>query len=111
MQKIECPKCLRSFMWTDNMPVRGRCPNIDCNWEYDLHEEIRKSVERKSIPKDAIICPHCGKPISSKMTICENCGDVIIGSKFFTKERFFIIFASGVILLGIIYKLISIFRS
>lgn len=39
------------------------------------------------------------------MTICENCGDVIIGSRFFTRTRFFIIFASVVILFGIIYKL------
>lgn len=57
MQKIECPKCSKSFMWTDHMPMRGKCPNIDCSWEYDLHEEIRKSVEKSASPQMRFFAP------------------------------------------------------
>jgi len=47
MQKISCPDCRKTFIWTDTMPFKGKCPTVDCEWTYDIHRELKKSVTQK----------------------------------------------------------------
>jgi ribosomal protein L37AE/L43A len=105
MLKMECPDCLKSFIWTDSMPLKGKCPTIDCEWNYDVHQELKKSVtKREDESKQIIRCPHCYQPISSTLTICESCGEVIVGSKFFQKKYILLAVAAVLIILSLVYK-------
>jgi hypothetical protein len=105
MQKITCPDCLKTFIWTDTMPLKGKCPTIDCEWTYDVHRELKKSVAKRADEALRIIrCPHCDQPIDAKVTICKHCGEVIIGSRFFNKKYLFIVVVALLVLLSLIYK-------
>lgn len=105
MQKMTCPDCRKTFIWTDTMPLNGKCPTVDCEWTYDVHEELKKSVTRRQDEALKIIrCPHCHEPIDAKVTICEHCGEVIIGTRSFNKKYLFVIVVAVLILLSLIYK-------
>lgn len=95
-------------MWTDNMPLIGKCPTDDCNWQYNVHGEVGKSVEKRIMERDNLVpCPHCGKAIANRLTVCEYCGEVIVGKKFVSKR--YLLFAAAIILLLIISILIKHF--
>lgn len=105
MLKIECPECLKSFVWADNMSLKGKCPTPDCEWIYDVHEEIKKSSARKlHKTQETAFCPNCKEPIESKKTVCKNCGHFVLGSLTFRKISLVI---TGIVILSIlslIYK-------
>jgi ribosomal protein L37AE/L43A len=104
MLKVQCPDCLKSFIWTDEMPLKGKCPTIDCEWTYDVRQELKKSVSRREDEAQHVIrCPRCKKPIASKVTICESCGDVVIGSRFFGKTYLLLAVAIILIVVSLIY--------
>ncbi|MDO9530421.1 MAG: hypothetical protein Q7J27_14870 [Syntrophales bacterium] len=106
MLKIECPECLRSFVWSDNMSLKGKCPTFDCEWRYDVQEEVKKSSARKLLETEkTALCPNCKKPIESKRTVCKNCGHFVLGSISFRK--IFLVFTVIIILsiLSLIYKI------
>lgn len=105
MQKISCPDCRKTFIWTDTMPFKGKCPTVDCEWTYDIHRELKKSVTQKEDEARQIIrCPQCHEPIDAKVTLCKHCGEVIIGSRSFKKKYLFIVVAVILVLLSLIYK-------
>ncbi len=104
MQKIQCPDCLKSFIWTDEMPLKGKCPTVDCEWIYDVHREVKKGVTRREDEAKRVIrCPHCNEPIGAKVTICENCGEVIIGKRSFAKKYLLLAVAVALIVLSLVY--------
>jgi uncharacterized paraquat-inducible protein A len=105
MQKITCPECRKTFIWTDTMPFKGKCPTLDCEWTYNVHRELKQSVTRKEDEARNIIrCPKCREPIDAKMTLCRHCGEVIIGAWSFNKKYLFIVVAALLILISLIYK-------
>jgi hypothetical protein len=67
MQKINCPECENQFIWTDDQPPRGKCPNESCEWQYDIRKGIGKGLTKRShtIPQAALTCPECGASLSS----------------------------------------------
>ncbi|MFB3925859.1 MAG: zinc-ribbon domain-containing protein [Syntrophales bacterium] len=67
-------------MWTDHMPLKGKCPTPDCEWQYDIYEELKKGTSRRlRESKKAILCPHCGAPITSRFSFCRRCGHLVTG--------------------------------
>ncbi len=105
MQKISCPDCRKTFIWTDTMPFKGKCPTVDCEWTYDIHRELKKSVTRREDEAQKIVrCPCCKEPLDTKVTICKSCGEVIIGSRSFNKKYLFIFVVAILVLLSLIYK-------
>lgn len=107
MQKIQCPKCSKSFIWTDNMPLKGNCPTGDCSWQYDVHEEIKKGLERRVPPLEKVLlCPNCQETITSRLTICHNCGHVVFGYKSYQKKNVFIFAAIVLIIVSLITRYI-----
>lgn len=105
MQKINCPDCRKTFIWTDTMPFKGKCPTVDCEWSYDVHRELKKGVsKRQDGAREILRCPHCRKPIDGKVTICKSCGEVIIGTRFFKKQYLFVVVAAILVLLSLIHK-------
>ncbi len=105
MQKIQCPKCSKSFVWTDSMPLQGKCPTEDCNWQYDVHAEIKKGVERRAdATENVLFCPNCQKTITSKLTICPHCGYVVVGSRSYPKKNVFIFVAVVLIIVSLIAR-------
>jgi predicted nucleic acid-binding Zn ribbon protein len=105
MQKITCPLCQKSFIWTDTMDPEGRCPTEDCEWRYNVHEELKKSVSRKLPPADTRpACPNCGAPVTGGLTICDGCGCVVAGSKAYKKQNVFIFVVIILLVLSLIYR-------
>ncbi|HOI75095.1 MAG TPA: hypothetical protein PLO63_13200 [Syntrophales bacterium] len=105
MQKITCPLCQKSFIWTDNMDPKGRCPTEDCEWRYDIHEELRKSVAQKIPQADGkMACPHCGAPVEGRLVVCDGCGYVVAGAKAYKKTDVFIFVAIILLALSLIYR-------
>ncbi|MBN1364667.1 MAG: hypothetical protein JW976_07680 [Syntrophaceae bacterium] len=108
MLKIQCPKCNRSFFWTDEMPTQGKCPTPDCEWIYDIHKELGKNVaHHENKPKFKIYyCPFCQSEITSKITICSKCGHVVIGRKVLRKSYVFLAVCLILVLLSYILNLL-----
>ena len=105
MLKIECPECLKSFVWTDNMSLKGKCPTSDCEWEYDVHEELKKSATGKILETEkAVLCPNCKDSIESRMTICKNCGHFVVGPVTFRKISLVVTVIVILLILSFIYK-------
>ena len=92
MLKIRCTNCDQCFTWTDDMPFKGRCPNPDCEGNYDVHETLKKSIaaRTRTTSADAFACPACGRPIPSCWTICRSCGRIVAGSRTFRKRNLFL---------------------
>ncbi len=106
MFKIHCPECKKSFLWTDEMPTQGKCPNPDCRWQYNVHTELRKNVnpaaeEQKVKP---LLCPFCQSQINSRITICPNCGHIVTGKRYFKKSWAFLYLCLILIMLSLILK-------
>lgn len=105
MLKIECPECFKSFIWTDDKSLKGKCPTPDCEWRYDVNEELKKSVSSKTLEaKKATLCPNCKTPIESRVTLCKSCGHFVVGSVAFRKT--YLLFTVIIILLtlSLIFK-------
>jgi predicted RNA-binding Zn-ribbon protein involved in translation (DUF1610 family) len=106
MMKIQCAECGRSFIWSDDMPLRGKCPEQDCVWRYDVQEELKKTAAKKvmALRKDLLLCPHCQQQIVSRWTLCPHCGDVVIGRRSFSKNHLVILGLAVVVILSLIYQ-------
>lgn len=105
MMKIQCRECLQSFIWTDDMPLRGKCPTDDCTWQYDVRDELKKTIERKTRTlQHHILCPSCRNPITGRWTICPSCGNVVAGSRHFSKKHLFILVVFVLVVLSLIDK-------
>lgn len=79
MLKINCPECLKEFMWTDHMPTKGKCPTPDCEWRYDIQQELKKGIEKHAAAARHV-CPDCGALIESRFCHCPGCNKLILGS-------------------------------
>ena len=92
MLKIHCPVCKKYFLWTDDMPTQGKCPNMDCEGNYDIHSALKQNVDRPTatMGKNILLRPSCGGEISSRFTICRHCSHVVPGTKFFKESYFFV---------------------
>ncbi|MBN1662427.1 MAG: hypothetical protein JW943_02390 [Deltaproteobacteria bacterium] len=106
MMKIECPQCKKSFIWTDDMPVTGKCPESDCQWLYDVREQLKSNVEKKTTAnRNAVLCPKCGEPVHSRLTVCRNCGNLVIGSRTFEKKQLWLVVVLMLLLISLIARL------
>jgi hypothetical protein len=77
MLKIHCPDCGRNFIWTDDMPFKGNCPNPDCEGIYNVRQSLKQSVsERTPAAAKTCHCPACGEAIASRWTVCGRCGRI-----------------------------------
>lgn len=93
-------------MWTDEMPTTGKCPSQDCGWQYDVRNQLRNSIEKRIHAADnAVLCPNCGRRISSKWCMCENCGRVVAGSHSFEKKQIVLAVVFLLLLMTFIVKL------
>ncbi len=98
MLKIRCSECTKEFIWTDDMPIRGKCPNPDCEGLYDVHKGLRENLAaRDPEAAKALFCPACNGPITSRWTVCDGCGRVVIGSH--TLRKLHLLFMTAVALL------------
>lgn len=98
MLKIRCSDCAKDFIWTDEMPPRGKCPNPECDGRYDVHEALRKNLAARNLAAPVVrTCPACGQTIPSCWTLCNGCGRVVAGSRTFAKRH--LLFATAVVLL------------
>ena len=106
MLKIRCSECTKDFIWTDDMPVRGKCPNPDCDGLYDVHKGLRENLEaRCRAGAKPLLCPACGAPIPSRWTVCEGCGRVVIGAHAFLKKHLLFLTAVVLLLLTLIIRI------
>jgi len=89
MLKITCLQCGKSFIWTDDMPLEGKCPAEDCRWRYDVRRELKRNVEKKTAGSDdkGPCCPVCGRPVGRGWSFCGNCGLLILGSRSIPKRH------------------------
>lgn len=107
MLKIHCPQCKKSFFWTDDMPIKGKCVNPDCGWHYNVRDELKKNLsppdaeEKKAKP---LLCPFCGEQITSRITICPNCSHIVMGKRHFKKSWAFLYLCLILIILSLILK-------
>jgi hypothetical protein len=107
MLKIQCPECNKKFIWSDDMPTKGKCPALDCNWQYNIHAELKRNIEQREAVKvedKGLLCPSCGEEISSQLTICRHCGYIVLGRKVIKKTHFFMTICIILIVLSIIIK-------
>ena len=76
-------------MWTDEMPLQGKCPGEDCGWRYDVRGELKRNVEKKTVGSDdqSPCCPACGRPVGRGWSFCGNCGLLILGSRGIPKRH------------------------
>ena len=87
MLKIHCPACGKHFVWTDDMPFRGHCPNPDCDGTYDVHQSLKQSVSKRTPDNRKICrCPACGGTITSRWSLCSRCGKIVAGSRAFRRR-------------------------
>ena len=107
MLKIQCPECNNNFLWTDDTPTEGKCPAVDCNWQYNIHAELKRNIAQRvkaEVISPQLSCPSCHEQIKSKITICRHCGRMVIGEKFFKKSSFFLAICITLIVLSLILK-------
>jgi hypothetical protein len=106
MLKIQCPSCNKSFLWTDDMPVAGKCPNTDCEWNYNIHSELKRNIAQRgaTVVQKILRCPSCSEEISSRFSTCSHCGHVVLGTKAFKKRYLFVAVCIILIALSLILK-------
>lgn len=76
-------------MWTDDMPLQGKCPEQDCGWRYDIRKELKRNVGRKAAASGETSprCPRCGRGVGQGWSSCEDCGILIFGSRSIPKRH------------------------
>jgi hypothetical protein len=100
MLQIHCPVCKKSFFWTDNMPVVGKCPNTDCEGNYNIHSALKQNIDRHTgaAEKKILRCPSCSEEISSRFTVCRHCNHIVLGDVTMKKSYLFV--AVCILLIG-----------
>jgi hypothetical protein len=107
MLKINCPDCNKSFLWTDDMPLEGKCPTADCGWQYNIHAELKRNIAQRGqveVVPEKTSCPFCQEEIKSRITICRNCGRIVLGTVIMKKSHFFVAVCVLLIVLSLILK-------
>jgi hypothetical protein len=106
MLKIQCPKCNKSFFWTDEMPTQGACPTPGCGWPYNVHDELGKNVSRREGIQESktLHCPSCRGEIAARFMICPHCRSVVLGNYSLRKIHFFLAVCVILFLLSIIFN-------
>jgi len=106
MQKITCPKCGKQFIWTDESPPRGECPNTNCDWHYDVRKEIKKGLKKRAeaSSRPTFPCPKCGAALSSEWTRCKACGTLIMASRTLKKRHLIFISILALVILALSYR-------
>jgi predicted nucleic acid-binding Zn ribbon protein len=106
MLKIHCSDCTKDFIWTDDMPLRGKCPNPDCDGGYDVHAALRKSLAtRTPAAAETLLCPACGGPIPTRWTICNGCGRIVAGARTFRKRHLLALTAVTLLFLSLVIRI------
>ncbi len=106
MLKIRCHGCDQAFIWTDDMPPRGKCPNPDCEGTYDVHQALKENLaERTSSAADSLLCPACGGAIPSRWGLCPHCGRFTAGSRSLRKRDIFLAVALSLLILSLLVRL------
>lgn len=88
------------------MPTQGKCPTLDCDWQYNIHAELKKNVN-KSEPQEktkALHCPSCEGEIVSRLMICPHCNLIVLGSSTLKKSYLFVAVCLILIVLSVILK-------
>ena len=107
MLKIRCSHCAKDFIWTDDMPIRGKCPNPGCDGPYNVHDALRKNLAaRDPAAADLLSCPACGATIASCWTVCNGCGRVVAGTRTFRKKHLLFLTAVTLLLLSLIVRVL-----
>ena len=105
MLKIRCPDCAKEFLWTDDMPLRDRCPNPDCEGTYDVHEALKLNIAARTTPvEEGPACPACGRPVLRRWALCGHCGRIVAGSRTFRKRDFLLLFVLILLLLSVLVR-------
>ena len=105
MLKIHCSHCAKDFIWTDDMPLQGRCPNPGCDGPYDVHAALRTNLAaRNPAAAGRLSCPACGATIASCWTLCSGCGRVVAGARTFRKRYLLFLTAVTLLLLSLIVR-------
>ncbi|HPK54821.1 MAG TPA: hypothetical protein PK114_10170 [Smithellaceae bacterium] len=106
MLTIHCPICKNDFVWSDDMPVTGKCPNVNCEWNYNVHVALKQNIDRHTnVAEDKTLrCPSCKEAISSRFTICRHCNNIVLGRQFFRKSYIFVAVCGILIVLSLIFK-------
>lgn len=87
------------------MPFKGKCPNSNCDWTYDVHKELKKSITKRDDEAGGVIrCPVCREPINTKLTVCASCGKVIIGTRSFKKIHILGFVAAVLVIVSLVVK-------
>jgi predicted nucleic acid-binding Zn ribbon protein len=106
MLKIRCSECTKDFIWTDDMPIRGKCPNPDCDGGYDVHQGLRENLAaRNPAAVKALFCPACGGAIPSRWTVCDGCGRVVAGARTFRKKHLLFMTAVALLFLTLVIRI------
>lgn len=106
MLKIHCSECAKDFVWTDDMPIQGKCPNPDCDGSYDVHAALRQNLAaRNPLASEVLLCPACGGTIPSRWTVCGGCGRVVAGARTFRKRHLLFLTAVTLLLLSLVIRI------
>jgi predicted nucleic acid-binding Zn ribbon protein len=104
MLKIRCRDCRKEFIWSDDMPLQGTCPNQPCEGRYDVHAALRENLAARERPAEGLSCPSCGSPIPSRWTLCGGCGRVVAGSRTLGRRQLLIMTAVGLLLASLLVR-------
>jgi predicted nucleic acid-binding Zn ribbon protein len=103
--RIRCPNCKKPFIWTDDMPPKGKCLNPDCEGVYDIHESLRENLAaRTPAPAPSLRCPACGQAIPSRWAWCTGCGKFAAGSRTFRKRDLLLMAVIVLLLLSLFVR-------
>jgi ribosomal protein L37AE/L43A len=88
------------------MPIQGKCPNPDCRWNYNVHDELKKNLSPHAEEEriKPLFCPFCQHEITSKISVCPHCGYIVIGNKYLKKSSAFLYLCLILILLSLLLK-------
>jgi predicted nucleic acid-binding Zn ribbon protein len=106
MLKIRCHDCDQAFIWADDMPPRGKCPNPNCEGTYDVHQALKENIDARTFSAaDSLLCPACGGAIPSCWGLCPHCGRFTAGSRSFRKRDIFLAVALLLLILSLLVRL------
>ncbi|HDQ03837.1 MAG TPA: hypothetical protein ENN23_04590 [Deltaproteobacteria bacterium] len=88
------------------MPIQDKCPNPDCRWQYDVHDELKKNLnpQEKHEAHKKMLCPLCQQEIASRLCVCPGCHYIVAGKRTFRKSSLFLAVCLVLIMLSLIFK-------
>lgn len=105
MFRIVCPACRKSFVWTDDMPLQGPCPQPDCGGTYDVHGALKENLARRATAAGpGLSCPRCGAAIETPWGLCPGCGSLVAGSRALTRKHLLLAALIVLLCLSLLWK-------